>query len=290
MTAGGAEGQARFWAAETKHGFYTAIEAPVTDTPASAARRLVAALKGHMIAARPSAFPGVAGTPALRFWFATGAQRNGAGVFLAAGKRFYGLIALTDPAEEAMAARFLASLAIPASAKAGESLSAQDSAIALSSAGAALIERVALELLVPRSDPVAASASPTPQPQQIALAEVSETDDLPDPHADLRGSDEPRRSPPKLGAAPLAKAPAEPPPVTPRRTLVPVDPLPASVLEDPPSPRALQPAPPSIAGPTAGASYAPPPPLAHRIWLPGAWRWNGYYWEWLPGHWNRAQS
>lgn len=114
----GPGGRARLWSAEFRHGLYIALDAPLAGDASSAAARLVARLDGRMVAVKPGTFAG--GKPALRFWFTLDAKREGKGIFVLRGGRLYGLLAVTPAKDAAMAARFLASLALPATAKAAE--------------------------------------------------------------------------------------------------------------------------------------------------------------------------
>jgi hypothetical protein len=288
VAAAGADARVRLWAKGTAEASYLAIAAPLAGMPASAATRMMAALNANVIATKAGAFAGLPGRPALRFWFALPAKRHGEGVVVGAGGRLYGLVAVMGAEDERIAARFLASLAIPASAKAAESLMPQQRSEA-APAARALAERIAAAMRAAPGTVEAANDAPLrlpARPRQVALAETRSADDLPDPHADLEAQRAPMRERAQpLGKTPLAAAPATPRPAAPRAQ--PVDPSPM-LLEDPPSPRALPPRPPSIGWPAAGAPVSPPP--THRIWLPGAWRWNGYSWEWLPGHWDRARN
>jgi hypothetical protein len=189
-SSAGPGGRARIWSAEFRHGLYIALEAPLAGDASSAAARLVARLDGRMVAVKPGAFAG--GKPALRFWFALDARREGKGIFVLRGGRIYGLLAVTPAKDAAMAARFLASLAVPGTAKAAEAVPgrASDMPSPSPSPGArAMGGRIAAALSTndgPRSTS-SADANPSgaePQPA-IARADASFPDSQPMPGAFL---------------------------------------------------------------------------------------------------------
>jgi len=161
----GPGGRTRIWSAEFHHGLYLALEAPLAGDASAAAARLVTRLDGRMVAAKPGTFPG--GMPALRFWFALDAKREGKGIFVLRGGRLYGLLAVTAAKDAAMAARFLASLAVPASAKAAEALPgrANDKPPPSLSPGArAMGERIAMALLSTNGSPGSTSSADSNAP------------------------------------------------------------------------------------------------------------------------------
>lgn len=47
---------------------------------------------------------------------------------------------------------------------------------------------------------------------------------------------------------------------------------------EPPPPVAVGAPPPPV------AEVVPPPPAAYYVWRPGHWRWNGFRWVWIRGH------
>jgi hypothetical protein len=148
MSPAGPGARTRIWSAEFRHGLYLALEAPLAGDASAVAARLVAKLDGRMVAAKPGTFPG--GMSALRFWFALDAKREGKGILVFRGGRLYGLLAVTAAKDAAMAARFLASLAVPASAKAADALPGRASdkpPPSLSPSGRAMGERIAMALL-----------------------------------------------------------------------------------------------------------------------------------------------
>ena len=161
----GPGGRTRIWSAEFHHGLYLALEAPLAGDASAAAARLVARLDGRMVAAKPGTFPG--GMPALRFWFALDAKREGKGIFVLRGGRLYGLLTVTAAKDAAMAARFLASLAAPASAKAAEALPGRASdkpPPSLSPGARAMGERIAMALLSTNGSPGSSSSADSNAP------------------------------------------------------------------------------------------------------------------------------
>jgi len=48
--------------------------------------------------------------------------------------------------------------------------------------------------------------------------------------------------------------------------------------------------PPTSAPPPPQAENIPPPPYPTYVWQPGYWAWNGYQYQWVPGHYQQRPS
>lgn len=58
-------------------------------------------------------------------------------------------------------------------------------------------------------------------------------------------------------------------------------------LLPPPPPRVVYRAPPPPPPPPLLVEQVPPPPAAYLVWRPGHWRWIGFRYAWVPGHYVR---
>jgi hypothetical protein len=251
---------------------YLALTSPGIVASPGLARALVGALNGRLVAAKVERFRGAA--LAVRFWFRLD-RRAGAGVLASTAERTFALLVLSNAvsAEDPSAARFVGSLAIPASAKAGEALQeAGETSANVASPASPLETRLAETLqanLKTRQGLETLAAAPIAAAPMPPAADASDYVGVPDPHADL--GEEHQAEP----TAPAMPAPAPP--------------LPAASAPVPPPPAAptyaAAPAPPEVSPP----AYAFPPP-SRWVWLPAAWRWTGSSWQWLPGHWDRLRD
>lgn len=315
---------ARAWSARTPRGTYIAIAAPASSASAPATvNAAISAIGGKLVAEKTAPFPSALAPKAHSFWFSLPSGASGEGVLALGPRRSYALLAITDhvPQEEVLAARFLASLTIPASAKATEALpiassqktqkpqkkdeSVSAQAVAADSFAQALLAGLAsapepapMPALIAHPARVALAGAPKPVPTPVlvapparaALMQMAWSDDIPDPHADVSHVPTPPAPAADRPPTPLA-APAAAP-----------DPAPAPEIPAAPPSQALT-LPPSLSLPPSadlpeessatdapGESYASAPPApTHWIWLPNTWRWTGSTWEWVRGRWALGQ-
>ncbi len=273
------KGPGGLWSASVRGEMYLALMSPGIVASPGLARALVGALNGRLVAAKVEGFRGAA--VAVRFWFRLD-RRAGAGVLASTADRTFALLVLSNAAsaEDPSAARFVGSLAIPASAKAGTALQeAGETSANVASPASPLEMRLAETLqanLKTRQELETLAAAPIPAAPMPPVADASDYVGVPDPHADL-GAEHPAEP-----TAPAMPALAEPAPA-------PAPPLPAASAPVPPPPAAptyaAAPAPPEVSPPDHAF---PPPP--RWVWLPAAWRWMGSSWQWLPGHWDRLRD
>jgi hypothetical protein len=272
-TARAVKGPGRLWSASARGEMYLALMSPGIVASPGLARALVGALNGRLVAEKVEGFRGAA--LAVRFWFRLD-RRAGAGVLASTADRTFALLVLSTAAsaEDPSAGRFVGSLAIPASAKAGEALQeAGETSANVPSPASPLETRLAETLqanLKTRQGLEALAAAPIAASPMPPVADASDYVGVPDPHADL-GEEHPAPTAPAMPApAPAASAPVPPPPAAPNYAA---------------PTYAAAPAPPEVSPP---AYTFPPPP--RWVWLPAAWRWTGSSWQWLPGHWDRLRD